>query len=547
MTDNKKSTNGKKKHRKIYKIGLIILVVFIFFLLILDPILDLTVKGMIEDEIKNSENGREAGIGSLSYSLLTNNLSFDDINITLGNNSKFSEKTINIKSSSVEFDGVNWFSFLFSDELSLDKISLTQPYIAVYDSSSSDNPEDSTSGKNSSSLFTMNEIYNSLPEKILPLTMDLFEINKGELVRKTILDSEVVNDTLVNINFALNDIEVTKDNASKKLLIAEEFDLQVDSLVSSNITQGTYFSMNDINISSKESLIQVSKLEYKPYDSIEEYFRDKEFQSECFTINVNDLIVRSINFSSLVKEKFIQVGKISASNFYFDVVTDMRLPSKKEAPPEMPAELLQSLGYKISINKILANGNVYHRDIHPYFNEYAKIFFTNVKCEINNFTNFGNDKCTMKASGNLQDATRLTVDLSIDLTQPRTLLSYSGQLGGMDAQKLNSHVIIEEKVEITSGIIESASYNVTIIDSVAIVSIKPIYHDLSMKVIDEKDKMEKKFQTFLANYVKLRKNNPAEGKEPVTGKVEYVRKRNDAFLDFVWQAILSGLGDVVGF
>lgn len=547
MTDNKINTSDKKNIKKVYKIGLAILAVFFFLLLILDPILDLTVKGIIEDKISQSENGRDAKIGSLSYSPLANNFYLNDIDITVGNNSKFSEKTIRIKSNSAEFNGVNWFSFLFSDELSLDKISLTQPYIAIYDSSSSNNPEDSTVESNSNSLFTMSEVYNSLPKKILPLEMDLFEINNGELIRKTILDSSIVDDTLIGINFTLADIEVTKKKATKKLLIAEKFDLQIDSLVSGNITENRYLSMNNVSVSSSDSLIQVQKVEYKPYGSIEEYFQDKEFQSECYTIEINDLLIRSINFSSLIKEKFLQIDKISTSNFYFDVVIDMRLPSKKGAPPKMPAELLQSLGYKISINKILANGNVYHRDIHPYFEEYAKIFFTNVECEVNNFTNFGDDKCTMDVSGNLQDAARLTVNISIDLTQPRTLFSYSGKLGGMDAKKINSHVVIEEKVEITSGIIESASYDVSVIDSVAIVSITPIYHDLSMKVIDEKDKMEKKFETFLANVFELRKMNPAEDEEPVVGNVEYVRKRNDAFLDFAWQAMLSGLGEVVGF
>ena len=54
--------------------------------------------------------------------------------------------------------------------------------------------------------------------------------------------------------------------------------------------------------------------------------------------------------------------------------------------------------------------------------------------------------------------------------------------------------------------------------------------------------------SFVANNITIRTNNlPDKSGAIKIGKVAYARRRDDPFFGFVWFALRSGVGDVVGF
>lgn len=538
----------KPKRRRILKICIIILAVFLVLALVIDLILNWTVKEKIESQLKDYDKVKAVHIDDISYSMFGNCLSFNNVDITLINNSKFSDKQVDIKANEIELDGMNWLSFFFGDEISLDELLIEQPFIVMYDSSSSYEKVDSTE-ENNTSLFTLNELYDALPERVRPLSIDQFEINEGELTRKTMRDSNIVIDTLKNISLTVNEIEITQEKVDKNLIAAESFDLHLDNWVSKFETVGNILMLKEIKLSSSDSLISIKEISYKPFLSTDEYFARRQYRSDIFNIEVNDVRLELVNFNSFVKEKFIQIGKVSAAGFYLDVITNKQLPrDPNDTSPKMPSEVLHSIGYKIGIDKIsLSNGQIYKKSIHPYFEEYSNIYFTGIDCEINSLSNFGEKLCILDANAKLQNSAPLHVYMSIDLTDQQNNFSYYGSLGTMDAKELNTHLVVEDKTKIHSGSIEKIIYDVNVEDGVASVSIKPLYKDLSITILGEKDKRKKTLPTFIANSIKLRKSNPADNKEPVTGNVKYTPKHDDTFLDIVWQPLLKGLGDVVGF
>ena len=546
MDKEKNNTVRKIWRCRLCKIGIIILVVFLLFLVLIDPILNLTVKGKIESAIVNSENGKEAKIGYLSYSVLGNNLSFSDVDILLSNNSKFSQKTISIKSEGIELDGINWFSLLFDSGVSMDGIQFDKPHFAILDSSSGE--QDSTADADTTSLLTENELYEMLPEKIRPLEIDDIRINNGSLARKTISETGIVDDTLKNIQLEVRDIQIDAEPGTKKLVFAEDFELHVDSLNRKYSTSGYEFVFSNIDISSSDTGIAIEEVLIKPFISDEEFFSRQTYRTERFIVNLHNLSVKQFDLASLIKEKFVQIGEINVPEFYFEVLTDKRLPQNPvQTMATMPPELMQELGYKVNIKKISLNGQISKQASHPYFDDKAVIFFTGVKFEMNNLTNYGDEECTIDAKGNMMDAAPLEVHLAIDLTSKALNFNYYGSLGAMDARKFNDHLIIENKVRVDSGNIKKVDYNVTVRNGVSDVTVTPIYSDLKITLIDEKDKGDKSFKTFIMDFLKLRNNNPEGDDEPKIGKAQYTPKEGDTFLDFVWQSLLKGLGDVVGF
>lgn len=548
---NKNDSESLRKTKRCIpcRIGIILFLFFILFLIFIDPVLNWTVKEKITEQIKSSAYGRSAQIDDLSYTLFGNYLTFNDVDIVFGNMSKFSEKRVNINSEEVTADGINWFTFIFYDELSLEKFHIKEPQIIIYDSSGVNIPSDTAKQSKSNSLLHMTEIYDSLPGKIRPLNLGSFEISGGDLFRKTISDSSIVIDSIFNLNLLVDKIQITKKPADKNLIIAHDFNLHTDSLIQHNQTSGTRLTLNELNLSSVDSLLSVKEFTYKPTVSTEEYFSRKEYKSELFDIRIENLFIQSFDFSSLIKEKFISIGKISLEDFYLEAITNKRLPDKPDGePPKMPSQALSETGYKVDINSIIfKNGEVFKKSIHPYFEEPSNIYFTGINAQITDLVSFGNKLCKIDAQGNLQDAAPLEVHLAINLTSPELDLNYYGSMGSLNAEKLNTHVVVEDKTRIDSGQIEEVTFDATVKQDTVYVKVKPIYNDLEITIIDEKDKDRKSIPTFLANTIKLKKNNPSGDEEPKTGQVKYIRKPQDAFLDIVWQALLKGIGDVVGF
>jgi len=79
-----------------------------------------------------------------------------------------------------------------------------------------------------------------------------------------------------------------------------------------------------------------------------------------------------------------------------------------------------------------------------------------------------------------------------------------------------------------------------------------VYDDLAIALRDEETGSEKgllnRVKSLVANDIVLRTHNePDKSGAMKIGEISYTRKRDDAFFQFLWQAVSTGMKDVVGY
>ena len=156
----------------------------------------------------------------------------------------------------------------------------------------------------------------------------------------------------------------------------------------------------------------------------------------------------------------------------------------------------------------------------------------------------------LRAQGDLMNAATMKLVMSIPATSPDFLLHYSGSLGAMDLTRLDAFLDIAEHTRIKSGSAQEAEFDIDVASGQARGRVHAIYKDLAIAVLNKQTGAEKgldnRVVSFLANLLKIRNSNaPNASGSMKEGKVNYTRRPQDEFLQFVWFALRSGVLDAI--
>ena len=156
----------------------------------------------------------------------------------------------------------------------------------------------------------------------------------------------------------------------------------------------------------------------------------------------------------------------------------------------------------------------------------------------------------IQAQGDLMDAGRLTVRMTLPLAPPDFSLHYSGSLGAMDLTRLDPFLEIAEHTRVKSGSTEGAAFDIEVQAGHARGTVRAIYKDLDMTLLNRRtgsDKgLEDRVASFFANELRIRHANAPDPHGSLRlGDVNYTRKPEDEFLQFAWFALRSGVLDVI--
>lgn len=127
-------------------------------------------------------------------------------------------------------------------------------------------------------------------------------------------------------------------------------------------------------------------------------------------------------------------------------------------------------------------------------------------------------------------------------------LTARGSMGAIDATELNSFLPTAEKIKVSSGKVQKASFDVRLQAGKATGTVDPYYTDLNIEVLDQKTRKSTfilGIASWLANWVGVKNDNV--GEDHTQGKITYKVNPNDAIMQTIWYPIKDGLGDVIGF
>jgi hypothetical protein len=121
----------------------------------------------------------------------------------------------------------------------------------------------------------------------------------------------------------------------------------------------------------------------------------------------------------------------------------------------------------------------------------------------------------------------------------------------MDLTRLNPFLEIAEHTRIESGQAEGVEFDAQIHAGRATGSVRPVYRDLDIALLDEKSgsakSVVKRTETLLTNVLKIRNNNlPDKSGEVKPARINYERKPEDTFIQVLWFSVRSGVRESIG-
>jgi hypothetical protein len=102
-----------------------------------------------------------------------------------------------------------------------------------------------------------------------------------------------------------------------------------------------------------------------------------------------------------------------------------------------------------------------------------------------------------------------------------------------------------------AGCAQEAAFDIDVTAGQARGRVRTIYRDLQIAVLDKQTGSEKgignRVTSWLVNVLQIRNANvPDASGTTREGKVDYKRKEDDGFVQFLWFALRTGVLDVIG-
>ncbi|HEY6437701.1 MAG TPA: hypothetical protein VIY47_14005 [Ignavibacteriaceae bacterium] len=318
----------------------------------------------------------------------------------------------------------------------------------------------------------------------------------------------------------------------------------------------TELSIGMLHISAPDSELTADSIKYHPSVDDEHFFAKSQFRQTRFRFDISQLKIMGLDFSSLLQRGIYNTRNININGVFADILVNKdKSFDVNSTNPQMPNDALLTLKKIIKVDSLnILNGRLKYCERIAIGATPGVITLNNITASVSGITNdtAHPDTAVINAEGIFMNSGTMKLFMIIPLTSKDFSLQYYGSLSTMDATKLNSFIEPVEHHRIKSGIIRSATYNISVNSGHATGSLKVVYKDLSIAVLNKATGSEKgiynRISSFIGKTFVIRESNKLDEKGlMIIGEIKYTRMPDEPFLQFVWFALRSGIGNVVGF
>jgi hypothetical protein len=303
-----------------------------------------------------------------------------------------------------------------------------------------------------------------------------------------------------------------------------------------------------------DSEVSAEGIELLPLTTDEDFFAASMFRRTRVRMTVSQCYIKHVSVLALLQGGTLSAGLIDIVKPRIDLLVNRdKLSDPIPRRPLMPAEALAGLGKSISLDTIAVHdGSFIYGERLEEKGKTGIITFDSVQLGIIGLNTAPKHTAVIRGSGRLMNAGLMSVVMKIPMTPGAFSLSYHGTLTAMDCTTLNRFLETAEHTRITSGNLHHAAFDVRVARGQSTGSVKVIYNDLYITLLDKKTGSKNGLgdilATLAANIIKIRGSNLPDKEGAVTmGKVHYTREPMDTFMNIAWFSLRSGTGDVVGF
>jgi hypothetical protein len=285
----------------------------------------------------------------------------------------------------------------------------------------------------------------------------------------------------------------------------------------------------------------------------EAFFAAHEFRTTRFHVVVPECVVLGLAYGELLQGKSYRARSILFSRPSFDALVNRDKPVDPFAkPPLMMHEALAAIQQPLQVESLsITNGHLTYCERVVAGADPGVLTVAAVQMSVAGIANRGEAAAAiqLRGQGDLMNAGTIKVLMSIPIMPPAFSFHYSGSLSALDLTRLNTFLEIAEQTRIKSGSAQEASFEIDVTAGQARGRVRALYQDLELAVLNKQTGSEKglgnRFVSFLENVKTRTANAPDALGAMKEGKVDYTRRPDDEFQQFVWFALRSGVLDLL--
>jgi hypothetical protein len=303
---------------------------------------------------------------------------------------------------------------------------------------------------------------------------------------------------------------------------------------------------------------RISGLSIIPRFKEMEFSRRFKFQKDRLSMNFEDVQLNNLDFDLLNRERRLSASSLVLKKANFSIFLNRELPdSIRNKGLNFPQLAVQRFKLNTQIDSIILNdARVDYSEYNPASRRKGTLTFSQINGQILNVTNDSlsltkNKFSELKLTSLLMDRGRLNVAMRLNLTDPNASFNYSGALGNMDANMLNSAIRPLSLIEINSGFIEKMIFSGTGNLGGVRGQLTCYYKDLKIKLLemsDQSSRLKRKgIASIFANILIIKDHNPLPSAPVRTADFSFNRPQHSSFFNMIWKGFAMALLETIGF
>ena len=288
------------------------------------------------------------------------------------------------------------------------------------------------------------------------------------------------------------------------------------------------------------------------------FTRKYTYGKDRYDLNFNEISFKGVDFAKFNTDaafhaRSLKIGPAKAGIF---VNRELPPPPGLNKLRNFPHVALQRLSIPTIIDTVkLDNIDVAYTEYNPISQKRGTIYFQNLSGTIKNLTN---DTLALKKNHHaianfkamVMKTSPIDIEIDFDLTAKDAAFHYKGKVGAMDMMVLNPVARDMGLVEIESGKMQSASFDIRANAAGSTGLVHFNYSNLKIKLLKEGEEGEptkkKGLLSFLANELLIKDQNPSKGEAVRTARVNFQRTPAASFFNLLWKSFFIGMREIVG-
>jgi|GEM_PF-2947779 len=452
---------------------------------------------------------------------------------------------INFKATEVNAKGISLLSLLLFNKLKLDSLNISQPVIHLNltgdgKHETAQNPE----------MALQDGIRKQTLELLKTVSIGKINISKGNMIVVDRRAKSELQAGLYNFNISLHDILLNKKNiaAPETIMGAGQLQLSAEKLELPSRNELYTFTMDSVQIDSKDSSLSVRRVQYIPLYSKKEFHQKTGIAIDRMDFNFSDIKSAGADIPALINKQELRVRHLYINGGVMDFFKNKLYPKpERNFTGKYPHQLLLRSNLPIRIDSIsLRQFQVHYGELSHNTGKAGVIRFENTHGTITNLTNDSlriaeDPLCKVDVISSFMNEGTLNAYFRFPLNTPNGSFSCGGKMNNFDMPHMNEVVSALTYVGIQSGKANRLDFNMNATDHAATITMDLEYDNLKIDLYKPlKGSNELKKRTFLMkliNGIVIQQDNPRNNNPVRQGKATAQRDSDQSFFNFIWTTI----------